>query len=34
MARAMSRTAWSYGSRVAWYDRAAEQIAELPASDD
>lgn len=31
MARAMSRTAWSYASRVAWYDHAAEQIAELPA---
>lgn len=31
MGRAMSRTAWSYASRVAWYDHAAEQIAELPA---
>lgn len=33
MARAMSRTAWSYASRVAWYDHAAEQIAELPADE-
>jgi GGDEF domain-containing protein len=30
MARAMSRTAWSYGSRVAWFDNDAGQIAELP----
>jgi GGDEF domain-containing protein len=34
MARAMSRTAWSYASRVAWYDHDAGQIAELPATDD
>ena len=34
MARAMSRTAWSYASRVAWFDHDAGQIAELPASDD
>lgn len=33
MARAMSRTAWSYSSRVAWFDHAAEQIAQLPATD-
>ena len=33
MARAMSRTAWSYASRIAWYDHDAGQIAELPASD-
>ncbi|HZY18428.1 MAG TPA: GGDEF domain-containing protein [Ramlibacter sp.] len=30
-ARAMSRTAWSYASRVAWYDEKARQIAELPS---
>ncbi len=30
MGRAMSRTAWSYTSRLAWYDHAADQIAELP----
>jgi hypothetical protein len=33
MARAMSRTAWSYDSRVAWHDQASGQIAELPAQD-
>jgi GGDEF domain-containing protein len=33
MGRAMSRTAWSYASRVAWYDHAAGQIAELPADE-
>jgi len=32
-ARAMSRTAWSYASRLAWFDQAAGQIAELPVSD-
>ena len=32
MARDMSRTAWSYASRVAWFDQAIEQVAELPAS--
>jgi GGDEF domain-containing protein len=32
MARDMSRTAWSYSSRVAWFDQAIEQVAELPAS--
>ncbi|AEG93135.1 GGDEF domain-containing protein [Ramlibacter tataouinensis] len=31
MARAMSRTAWTYPSRIAWFDRVTEQIAELPA---
>ncbi len=29
-ARAMARTAWSYGSRLAFYDQEAGQIAELP----
>ena len=33
MARDMSRTAWSYASRVAWHDQASGQIAELPASE-
>jgi GGDEF domain-containing protein len=33
MARAMSRTAWSYASRVAWHDDVSGQIAELPTSD-
>jgi GGDEF domain-containing protein len=32
-ARAMARTAWSYPSRLAWYDAAADQIAELPATE-
>lgn len=32
-ARAMSRTAWAYASRMAWYDEAVQQIAELPAGD-
>jgi len=32
-ARAMSRTAWSYASRVAWYDQASARIAELPVDD-
>jgi len=31
MARDMSRTAWSYASRVAWHDHALDRIAELPA---
>ena len=30
-ARAMARTAWSYGSRLAYYDTEAGQIAELRA---
>ena len=29
-ARAMSRTAWSYTSRIAWYDEAARAMAEVP----
>jgi len=29
--RDMSRTAWSFGSRIAWLDQAADMIAELPA---
>jgi GGDEF domain-containing protein len=29
-ARAMARTAWSFGSRIAWFDEAAQAIAELP----
>ena len=33
-ARAMSRTAWSYASRVAWYDEDSRQIAELPLAAD
>ena len=33
MARDMSRTAWSYASRVAWHDQASGRIAELPATD-
>lgn len=32
-ARAMSRSAWSYASRMAWYDEAAQGISELPAAD-
>lgn len=34
IARAMSRTAWSYASRIAWYDEVAGAIAELPVTDD
>lgn len=33
MAGAMSRTAWSYATKVAWHDQAAGRIAELPATD-
>ncbi|MBX3587600.1 MAG: GGDEF domain-containing protein [Ramlibacter sp.] len=33
MARAMSRTAWSYASRIAWFDQAAGRIAELPGAE-
>ena len=33
MARAMSRSAWAYPSRVAWFDQSAGQIAELPGGD-
>jgi GGDEF domain-containing protein len=32
-ARAMARTAWSYGSRLAYFDKDAEQIAELALDD-
>jgi GGDEF domain-containing protein len=32
-ARAMARTAWSYGSRLAFYDADAGQIAEMPLTD-
>lgn len=31
--RDMSRTAWSFASRVAWHDQASDMIAELPAHD-
>lgn len=31
--RAMARTAWSYASRLAWFDDQAGQIAELPRED-
>ena len=31
MARAMSRTAWTFKSRIAWYDQTASRISELPA---
>jgi GGDEF domain-containing protein len=33
MARDMSRTAWTYASRVAWHDQSSGQIAELPAAE-
>lgn len=33
MARAMSRTAWSFPSRIAWFDRETRQMAELPLTD-
>lgn len=33
MAQAMSHTAWSFGSRIAWFDRDTRQIAELPLVD-
>ena len=33
MARAMSRTAWSYASHVAWHDQASGKIAEVPAGE-
>ena len=33
MAKAMSRTAWSFGSRIAWFDRDRREIAELPLVD-
>ncbi len=31
--RDMSRTAWSFASRLAWHDQASERIAEVPAVD-
>jgi GGDEF domain-containing protein len=31
--RDMSRTAWSYASRVAWLDQASDMITELPVGD-
>jgi hypothetical protein len=31
--RDMSRTAWTFSSRVAWLDQASDMIAELPALD-
>jgi hypothetical protein len=33
MARDMSRAAWSFGSRIAWFDRDSRKIAELPLTD-
>jgi GGDEF domain-containing protein len=33
-ARAMAQTAWSYGSRLAFFDLEAGQIAELPLDED
>ena len=33
MARSMSRTAWTFGSRIAWFDRDKREIAELPLAD-
>ena len=30
MGRGMSRTAWSYPSRVAWYDEKSGEIAGMP----
>ena len=33
MARDMSRVAWSYASRIAWFDRDSRSIAELPLTD-
>ena len=33
MARAMSHTAWSYASRIAWFDSERREIAELPLID-
>lgn len=34
MAKAMSRTAWSYASRMAWHDQASGHITEIPATDE
>jgi GGDEF domain-containing protein len=33
MARAMSHTAWSFSSRIAWFDRSRREISELPLTD-
>ena len=33
MARAMSHTAWSFGSRIAWFDSNRREFAELPLAD-
>lgn len=33
MARSMSRTAWSFRSRIAWFDRDRREISELPLVD-
>ena len=33
MARAMSRTAWTFPSRMAWFDGEKREIAELPLAD-
>lgn len=33
MARAMSHSAWSYASRIAWFDETNQQITELPLTD-
>ena len=33
MARDMSRTAWSFSSRMAWFDHDQREIAELPLTD-
>jgi GGDEF domain-containing protein len=33
MARAMSHTAWSFNSRIAWFDGERREIAELPLTD-
>ena len=33
MVRAMSRTAWTYASRMAWFDDLQGEIAELPVTD-
>jgi GGDEF domain-containing protein len=33
MARDMSRAAWGFASRIAWFDRDSRSIAELPLTD-
>ena len=33
MARDMARAAWSFNSRIAWFDRDSRSIAELPLTD-